>query len=130
VNRDRLTVLRDYLRSPAVKPEAFNIDFWWRTGRVFECGYAGCAVGHACHIPEFIAAGLVLWTDVPNEYPFPQFGEKYSDDAAMSFFDLTDDEVRRLFYADSYFPGKPSQFAVANRIDELLTTTPNPTPGV
>lgn len=127
MHRDRLTVLRDYLRSPAVKPEAFTISFWWRTGDEFECGYAGCAVGHACQIPEFNAAGLALNDGLDDECPFPVFEDLNADDAVGQFFGLLYTQVGYLFYASAYKVGSASQWAVANRIDELLNATPTPT---
>lgn len=98
MNRDRLQKLADHLRT--VPPEQFDMSFWW-------CGTAGCAAGHACQIPEFREAGLVIYgcfIVYPKRFaPFdPSLVSSFN--SVMDFFELEYGAAKYIFL--------PSQYAV------------------
>lgn len=85
-----------------------------------ECGFAGCAVGWACSIPEFIDAGFRLFQGTPTYNP-GGFVVWQHFDAPVHFFDITEDQAHYLF-GMSYYTGK--QFKgpryVASRLREFV----------
>ena len=78
------------------------------------CGYAACAVGYACTLPELRAEGLAFTTagGEPNE---PVYNGATGWQAVRDFFDLTHDAAACLFDVNSYTYGATSQ-DVAKRI--------------
>lgn len=83
-----------------------------------ECGFAGCAVGHACSIKAFRRAGLSLvrdWQGIDGSADVtPVFRGKRSFAAAEYFFSITYDEAQRLFSPDTYAPSvRPATVAKA-----------------
>lgn len=92
---DRLLRLADHLE--AVPPERFNLGEWES-----ECGTVACAIGHACRIPEFQAAGLALLPGDQWDEPYPAFGDYAGFNAAASFFGIEDLDALHLFDPDEY----------------------------
>ncbi len=113
----KLLVLAAHL--DAVPRESFDI-WTWRPSR---CGSECCAVGHACHIPEFAASGLRLVDGVPAFDAID--GDHFGFGAACAFFGLTRSQARHLFDGTRY-PRSPGEnlpvtpTAVADRIREFV----------
>lgn len=106
---DRLTTLRDFLKT--LGTDQLDMDRW-----MHQCGTVACALGWACTIPEFKAAGLYIEEVHPGKF-LPVFepgnirsGERYSGyDAAKAFFELEREEVWRLFNPDRYVGGSQEE---------------------
>lgn len=90
-----------------------------------ECQTAGCAVGWAVTIPEFIEQGFFLsvflepvYVNVDvNNYTCTGF------DAVCEFFDISLQEVNKLFLDAAYKDiDKRNPLAVAKRIRSLVNT--------
>lgn len=83
-----------------------------------KCGFAGCAVGHACYDKRFNDIGLHM------AYGMPQFGTNHRWYAVQDFFGI-DREIASILFHPRYYEGsdefdiKPEQ--VVCRILELLT---------
>lgn len=86
------------------------------TRNAIDCGFAACAVGWACSIPEFQEAGLKLVRDDDSAYPV--YEDNHSFDAVYRFFDVDWTTSNALFGASAYGQGdqvvNPSE--VATRI--------------
>ena len=139
MRRDLLQLLAAKLRT--VPADKFEITAWfvnWHPNDEADpCGFAGCAVGWACTMPEMQAAGLhrVGGTPVYNPRGFyPGDAEVFRDcpkgfNAAAGVFGLTLKESYRLFDPKTYavededgnrvYPDVTPAM-VADRIDELL----------
>lgn len=125
MNTDRLLKLADHLeRVVATTPGLWGMYSW---AERTECGTVCCAMGHACLIPEFAAAGLSLQFDVDEDghsygYPVLSDGRGLHTNirAAAAFFDIEVEDAQWLFIPDSYdHPGiTPGQ--VAGRIRSLV----------
>jgi len=109
---------------PQIKDEEFDLT-------VYKCGTVACAVGHACFHPPFQEAGLALsYYDVGyTPYPMVQgstgvmFQGSTGVGAVMKFFNLTEEEVDRLFFPHTYPDQvKTTKGEVMQRIRELLAT--------
>lgn len=111
--KDRLTLLAD--RLVRVNPDKFNLGQWFCNTIVEDegdpCGFAGCAVGYACVMPEFNALGLHRpdaagqgqWRVGEPVFTEPGTGTVYESWAAVrAFFDLTPAEAVYLFQDYSY----------------------------
>jgi hypothetical protein len=110
VNAGRLLLLAEHLDT--VPAELFTMSHWW-------CGSAGCAMGHACDVPEFRDLGLYrVRYDV--RFCSPNNGWVLSNyDAAEVLFDLTTAQAGHLFNSVSYRPGvTPGE--VAGHIREFV----------
>lgn len=90
------------------------------------CGFAACAIGWAATLPAFNRQGLCLarhgsvhgleaFIDVVNH----KTGEK-GWSAVESFFDLTQDQARRIFSPSKYLQAKVMPLDVAQRIEEVI----------
>lgn len=140
MNVQRLQVLASYLRSldkvsvwdrikaffgaALPKKKAFDMNLW-------TCETAACALGTACQIPEFQAAGLGLELcnadddDETDEngnrlfHGFPVFAGLSGFRAGSSFFGISYSAAMYLFDPD-YYKGKVKPTDVALRIDYLL----------
>jgi len=101
----RLLTLADYLTT--VPQERFNMAYWGQgtiKASYPECGFTGCAMGHAAFIPAFRAAGLHLvrvekagerGSDYDRHEPrFKRFREMR---AAEAFFRLERKQAISLF---------------------------------
>jgi hypothetical protein len=123
MNKIRLLILANFLDT--VPLNKFNLDSW-RDGRVEDwyegftgvtdqdladvsCGTTGCAIGHACAIPEFIEKGLV-WGDCPVYEGYTAW------DAVCEFFEISPLMARTLFSEDLYSHGSRGPKDVAERI--------------
>ena len=126
MNTERLLRLAAHLDTVPV--DEFKMDHWAERDDV--CGTVCCAMGHACDLPEFAAAGLFLeWgehgrgrtaelcrrTDAPHLAPHLFTGFR----AAAVFFSLSCSVAEDLFSPDCY-PAKPGPGDVAARIRELV----------
>ena len=107
MNKERLTVLANHLRT--VAPENFDLSRW-------SCGPVGCAVGHACTIPEFQAEGLRLSWARPHP---PEYAGSSSWPAVRAFFGLTSEQADSLFDSEHY-PPRAGPDNVADSIDEFV----------
>lgn len=108
MNRERLFLAASHLDT--VPPEVFDMDAWAvRTS----CGTVCCALGHACDVPAFKAAGLRLdWgrghdeayvlLDIPHT-----LCEGYHAAAALFGIDCSD--AHYLFDPDRYEQGHDEQ---------------------
>ena len=121
--KDRLTKLGDFLAH--VPKEKFDLENWRNNGQESMdsngdiddhdlrtgCGTTGCAIGWACTIPEFKAAGL----------SYTGFTVRYDDlvswGAVEVFFGLCHMEALYLFSEDSY-KANASPYDVAERLYE------------
>lgn len=109
----RLKTLADALdRMPE---EQFDLTDW-------KCGTTCCAVGLACTIPEFQAAGLTLQFGPEYDEFYPVFRNSVGFEAAERFFGLTAAQAKHLFGKGSYYnlPLEANPSDVARRIRALL----------
>ena len=130
MNRARLNTLADALDvHPA--PAQFDLSDWFfdhtteqtlpavtTDNDPIHCGYAACAVGYACTLPEFRAEGLTFTTagGEPNE---PAYKDAKGWEAVCKFFDIARINAEDLFSGDSYYD-KPEPQDVAKRIREYI----------
>jgi hypothetical protein len=125
MNKIRLAILADFLDS--VPPKKFNLESWRDSesndspfaNRSDEalldpaCGTTGCAIGHACVIPELKAEGL-SWQDNP------QYMRYSSWLAVQRFFEISDEVSQVLFSDSKYHASERSPGHVAERIRTYL----------
>lgn len=117
---NRLLKLADYLET--VPQKSFSMRDWINET---ECGIVACAVGHACNIPSFKRAGLmmkgtypILTSVIDKDTNKPLDGW----DAVRTFFGLDDDDKKftndadYLFESDKYANQNPTPKTVAKRI--------------
>lgn len=102
-----LTILRDHLLK--VDEENWIFSFWQKDQDEQpkpDCGFVGCAGGHACQIQEFKDRGLHLgnirsgnghFTDI-----FPLFENNYGCMALAEFFGISFAASSRIFTMDGY----------------------------
>lgn len=124
MNIERLTILADHLDT--VPAERFDLGVWHR---VTDCGTTACAVGHACAIPEFKAAGLQLVDSLTAwgftaKRPFYKGEEALS--AVMSFFDMDQCLAAFLLHEEFYPPQQRGAQDVAARIREVVAGAHDP----
>lgn len=97
---EKLTITADHLEQN-VKDDEFAL-----TTYMTPCGTIGCAIGHACDIPEFRDMGFHLIFTSPLGIGLqPTFGGVYNGRAIERFYDLGAEEVNWLFFSSSYGPG-------------------------
>lgn len=102
---------------------AFNIGTWVkRTDDNNQCGFAACAVGHACLDARFNAQGLKLSSHRHAKFPeFNGFGDWH---AVNRFFGLNDQESEHLFGGWSYRRNgtqfNPGPASVAQRVEAFI----------
>lgn len=131
MNIERMQRWSSFLRNE-VPPDQFDIRDWFSSlrrkyvvaGPVSECGTIACALGWACAIPEFRAAGLL-----PSGNPFdptPIFYSFRGNEAGARFFDLPMDVADDIFYYEPWSYPKAQSGAgvtttmVADKIDGLI----------
>jgi hypothetical protein len=120
---DLLTLLSGHLRNVvAVKyPERFRMAQWC-CGKDFKsnyCGTSGCAIGHACEIPEIRALGLQLVCQGNIFPPHPMMPSGLTDfDAIAELFCITREQAIALF-ANKWLLEKESALDVAKRIEQF-----------
>ena len=90
-----------------------------------DCGFAACAVGHACLDARFNALGLCMLWNGPGQSHHPFFvvkGQAHLSWAAVGrFFDLTPTQEDYLFDGDKYaYDKKKDPAAVRLRIEATL----------
>jgi hypothetical protein len=89
-----------------------------------DCGFAACAIGHACLDTRFNAQGLFIGSDGAGQSPAPFFEDKgrlhRSWAAVGRFFDLTPVQEDYLFDGDKYPYDKRDPAAVRQRIEQAL----------
>lgn len=98
-----------------------------------DCGFAACAVGHACLDARFNALGLYMLWNGPGQSHHPFYvvkGHTHVSWAAVGrFFDLTPTEEDRLFDGDKYpYDQKKDPAAVRQRIEAFLADSPEKEP--
>lgn len=147
MNTERLIILRDHLKKIATQPRRriFSLSTWFTRGNLEDagvpnaCGTSACAMGEACFIPEFKAAGLRL-NGEPRGRPtksdsislWPVFTdadgrEHTGTDAAVALLGLSYRQAKYLFMPMSYPKrNRTSPMAVARRIDKVLRGTAPP----
>ena len=108
VNVERLLRLAAHLET--VPAEAFDMGDW---AVRHTCGTTCCALGHACTIPEFAAAGLTLVWDADERAQPIRATPECRDDvgrlvvgfrAAVAFFGIEPRDARDLFDPERYIP--------------------------
>lgn len=102
----------------------FDMVDWYDPVRP-DCGFAACAVGHACLDARFNQLGLFLQWDGPGQSHAPAYidkGRQHRSWAAVGrFFDLTPTQEDYLFDGDKYaYDKKQSPAAVRQRIEQAL----------
>lgn len=114
INTRRLLVLARYLQK--VPRRRFKMSLWGE-GTVAKsyaegCGFAGCAMGHACFIPSFKTAGLRLkldgkgLNDNPNWTIAIKGRRLMSFDVAACLFEISRDQAEWLFSSEIPGTGK------------------------
>lgn len=106
MHAERLLTLATYLETVvALKPGEFDMDHWAMRHTLAEnaCGTTCCAVGHACDIPEFKAAGLRLKWYASGTPAVPAFDGLEHGEAVMLFFGITSWDVDYLFTNEGYW---------------------------
>lgn len=90
MHKDRLLILANYL--DAIPEDKFNMSIWYNYGD--DCG---CAIGHACKIPEFKEIGLhqIL-------FGTPSYNNKYGFACIKEFFNISFELAVYLFDNESY----------------------------
>lgn len=136
MNIERLTLLKTMLtevREGTWRPTRFtgykislmpdtpiNFDMTvWAGPNPHSCGFAACALGHACLDPRFNAQGLAL-----EHFGAPIFNGAPNINAATNFFEIDYPTARYLFIPDTYPRVAPTIMPadVIARIDILLET--------
>lgn len=130
MNAERLLRLAEHLET-VVPPERFDMGIFACVGRL-DCGSEGCALGHACDIPEFRKAGLSIdWGEGDSRgirYGDVSFGGDENLSAAMKFFDISEGAALHLFMPEDdtdleeyVAPESPTPLDVAARIRHFVT---------
>lgn len=105
----RLLVLAEFLET--VPDEKLSLSSWSEGDN---CGTTGCALGWACMIPEFRAAGLGF-----NKSGVPSYGGReghmVATLSAAEFFDIPR-EVARSFFIGSFLTGSEARQFVTSHI--------------
>lgn len=100
-----LLQLADYLERPElVPPERFRMSQWGpeRKSEIPECGFVGCAIGHAAHSKLFPRLRMV-WNEPPSSGPYPVLIGEYGDVervglmAVSVLFGISEAHARTLF---------------------------------
>jgi len=113
-NIERLKHLVTILR--AVPPERFDMGYW-------ECGTVACAVGHACHDPQFRKEGLHLAKvdGFSQLRPVLDLGVRLDGwEAVEGFFGLIEPQAYSLFSLHAYESNFPTTDDVIARIEALI----------
>lgn len=123
--KSRLLTLADHLDRVSERhmhgqriARKFDMNTWYRRT---ECGTAACAIGEATHIPRFRKLGLRLKPRLTCDRLYPALRKLRGWAAVQSFFGISFEVARYLFWGDSY-PGYPSvgPALVAARIREYV----------
>lgn len=120
MREDRLMVLADFL--DGLPKKNFNFNFWGRQDRKNYCGTVACALGWAQLIPAFNKQGLcpvnantdyLSWCTLDGQ-------SAYIENAAASFFELTDGEVTKLFVDGAGDPTDKTPKDISKRIRTFI----------
>lgn len=128
--KERLAFLSKFLRNKPFEAGTFDMSTFGRyreedkKADPFECGFAACAGGWACSIPEFKNLGLRIEPTMldSNVYNIG-FEGKWGMNALMRFFDMDYQDCLRIFGILQY--GSTDiidPVRVADRIDLFLET--------
>jgi hypothetical protein len=96
-------VMRPAFEGHTYTPHSWNVahDVSSENREEGECGFAGCAVGWACTVPEFNALGLGIGVDGSTNWgsstPVPSLDGSINWDAVEKFFNLTSAGAQQLF---------------------------------
>lgn len=136
MNRERMQLMHDMLcevEAGTWRPAApegtnvttmvprFNLGIW--AGFIEGCGFAACAVGHACLDPRFNAQGLVLSGKEHWMSGLPTYKGNQSWWAVQDFFDIQPTLAHELFdpfFYDDVEDGAITAAHVADRIAAML----------
>jgi len=103
------------------KNSKFDMGIW---AQVTKCRTAACAVGWAAQHSWFTRRGFHLNTPDINGECAPLFRDERGDDAVTSFFNLSCEEARYLFYTNEdggfYKAKRPRPATVARVICEFV----------
>lgn len=108
MNVERLTELHKLLSS--IPESHFDLGVWLEgfdgEGKLThellgECGSSGCAVGWSCTHKPFVEQGLGYQENSFGVY-LPSYQGFFGMDAVRSFFDISEDIAKSLFYTDYY----------------------------
>lgn len=117
MHKDRLLTLAKFLRS--VPEDKFDMSVWSADPAppTIGCGYAGCAMGYACGMPEFQQLGLEC-----TPTGTPRFGVAHAYSAAADFFGITYMDATQLFNPNDYLcaSARITPAMVADRIEKLV----------
>jgi hypothetical protein len=110
---------------PGMQPTHRFVMVDWFDNTLPDCGFAACAVGHACLDARFNELGLFMQWDGPGQSPAPAYihnGRQHRSWAAVGrFFDLTPVQEDYLFDGDKYpYDKKRDPAAVRQRIEQAL----------
>lgn len=102
---------------------AFNLNVW--AGTTQGCGFAACAVGHACLDKRFNDLGLhIQFTGASSGFPrYDGVGHTNTDDSwhhVAEFFKLFTSEAVHLFNPVSYRHGRYSVEPEPIRVEEVI----------
>lgn len=110
---DSLCGERHSVRMDAHQPLAFGLREWIMATSENTCGYAACAIGHACLDKRFTEAGLCT----ASASMAPRYHENFGWSAVAAFFDIGVREASRLF---SPRPGVGTPQDVIEAIDRFI----------
>lgn len=112
MHHERLLTLAEKLDT--VSDDEFDISYFFGLN-----SHPGCALGWACRIPEFNAAGLTEYNLFPMYTP-PSGPPCIGFNAGQKFFGMDREQTRFLFSRTEYGSHKPSAKFVADRIREMV----------
>lgn len=119
---------RSQRRKDGAHNRTFNLGCWVVVGATVSgnrCGFAACAVGHACLDKRFTEQGLEFNWD--HSLTVPEFGEEGGVQAVANFFEITTDRAREFFYPSRYMQGTHTTAGqVSNRIKEFIAKSLKP----
>lgn len=116
---ERLNGLAEVKKGRKVKLKAAPVE------EVRGCGFAACAVGWACTIPEFRKAGLRLEAKQESKHDsfamWPKYNGLKGFEAAAKFFGIEPETAEYLFDGDSFgWSAKPRPSSVARRLRKVV----------
>lgn len=111
----------DRLPSPVLNDDGIVIQPPVPVTTARDCGFAACAIGWACMMPEFHNFGLTLTDDQFDSTSgyvglAPSYRGYYGFPAISHFFSISVFEAQHLFSSNAYDILQPMPNIVANRI--------------
>lgn len=124
---DLLELVADHLDNvvAALPPERFDMEVWGfretleTTATEPACGFAGCAMGHACNIPQLRALGLTMNWGPTHLAGIITYRGRCSFVAVMDLFETSYADAEYLFDSGAYSESvQPSD--VSKRIRKFI----------